>query len=64
MTCSTCGPSLPLIEEYVKKARLGTEVSSIAIVHEYLVEHAKYSLTLAALVKHIRECLGYSSRAR
>ena len=64
VTCSTCEAAIPLIAKYVEKARRGDPVPPMSLLHQYLVENAGYTMTTAALGKHIRDCLGYSSRAR
>lgn len=64
MTCATCEAALPLIAKYVEKAKRGEPVPAISLLHQYLAENFGYPMTVSGLGKHIRDCLGYSSRAR
>ena len=64
MTCSTAGPCLPYIARWVERARGELATPPMTLLHKYLAENHGYALTPAALGKHVRDCLGYSSRAR
>lgn len=61
-TCSRGGEPDALLKSYAKRVADGKPTAQASFIYRFLVDRAGYTLTYAAMMNHLRNCLGCRAR--